>query len=99
MQRSKGERAHEHLIGSLKADKEELESSLSKERIQCLQLKQDLTEAETRNTDLYKVTINASKVFLREYAFLLGCKSCYLGNYIMVKSALSMLLEIKNFQV
>ncbi|KAK3023477.1 hypothetical protein RJ639_044857 [Escallonia herrerae] len=42
------------LIAALKAEKEELESSLSKEKLQSLQLKQELTEAETRNTDLYK---------------------------------------------
>ncbi|KAK2976003.1 hypothetical protein RJ640_024764 [Escallonia rubra] len=42
------------LIAALKAEKEELESSLSKEKLQSLQLEQELTEAETRNTDLYK---------------------------------------------
>ncbi|KAL5566052.1 hypothetical protein UlMin_029216 [Ulmus minor] len=52
--RSKGEKTGEHLLASLRAEKEELESSLSKEKIQTLQLKQDLAEAETRNTDLYK---------------------------------------------
>lgn len=40
---------------TLKAEKEELESSLSKEKLQSIQLKQDLTEAESQNTDLYKV--------------------------------------------
>lgn len=44
-------------MATLKADKEELESSLSKEKAQSLQLKQELSEAETRNTDLYKVGI------------------------------------------
>ncbi|KZV47323.1 acyl-CoA-binding domain-containing protein 4-like [Dorcoceras hygrometricum] len=41
-------------LSSLKAEKEELESSLAKEKLQALQLKKELTEAETRNTDLYK---------------------------------------------
>ncbi|EXB37162.1 hypothetical protein L484_013526 [Morus notabilis] len=54
MQRSKGEKSSEHVLASLRAEKEELESSLNKEKMQSLQLKQDLAEAETRNTDLYK---------------------------------------------
>ncbi|XVE63044.1 hypothetical protein DITRI_Ditri06bG0168100 [Diplodiscus trichospermus] len=52
--KSKGEETSEHIIATLKAEKEELESSLNKEKLQSLQLKQELTEAETRNTDLYK---------------------------------------------
>nr|AFZ62126.1 acyl-CoA binding protein 4 [Vernicia fordii] len=52
--KSKGEVSSEHRIASLKGEKEELESSLSKEKLQTLQLKQELAEAETRNTDLYK---------------------------------------------
>ncbi|KAH1071509.1 hypothetical protein AAZX31_03G216400 [Glycine max] len=42
------------LVSVLKAEKEELESSLSKEKQHALQLKQDLVEAESRNSDLYK---------------------------------------------
>ncbi|KAK7344245.1 hypothetical protein VNO77_13632 [Canavalia gladiata] len=42
------------LINVLKAEKEELESSLSKEKLHTLQLKQELAEAETRNSDLSK---------------------------------------------
>ncbi|GAV86981.1 ACBP domain-containing protein/Kelch_2 domain-containing protein/Kelch_3 domain-containing protein [Cephalotus follicularis] len=52
--KSKGLVSTEHFIETLKAEKEELESSLSKEKTQSLQLKHDLAEAETRNTDLYK---------------------------------------------
>uniref|UniRef100_A0A5B6Z6Q2 Putative acyl-CoA-binding domain-containing protein 4-like isoform X1 n=1 Tax=Davidia involucrata TaxID=16924 RepID=A0A5B6Z6Q2_DAVIN len=52
--RNKNEETSERLIATLKAEKEELESSLSKEKLQSLQLKQELAEAETRNTDLYK---------------------------------------------
>ncbi|KAL6964773.1 acyl-CoA-binding domain-containing protein 4 [Sarracenia purpurea var. burkii] len=48
------EESNEHLLATLKAEKEELESSLSKEKMKSLQLKQELTEAETQNTDLYK---------------------------------------------
>ncbi|XP_058222075.1 acyl-CoA-binding domain-containing protein 4-like [Rhododendron vialii] len=44
----------ESLLSALKSEKEELESSLNKEKMLSLQLKQELTEAETRNTDLYK---------------------------------------------
>ncbi|CAI9769014.1 unnamed protein product [Fraxinus pennsylvanica] len=45
---------HVHLLATLKAEKEELELSLNKEKMQTLELKQELMEAETRNTDLYK---------------------------------------------
>ena len=55
MQIKKVEETSERLISALKAEKDELESSLSKEKLLTLQLKQELTDAETRNTDLYKV--------------------------------------------
>jgi len=55
MQKSRGEGTSEHLLATLKAEREELNSSLSKEKLQTLHLKQELTDAETRNTDLYKV--------------------------------------------
>ncbi|TKY61509.1 Acyl-CoA-binding domain-containing protein 4 [Spatholobus suberectus] len=42
------------LISVLKAEKEELESSLNKEKQHAVQLKQELAEAESRNSDLYK---------------------------------------------
>ncbi|XP_031131140.1 acyl-CoA-binding domain-containing protein 4-like [Ipomoea triloba] len=51
---NKVDETSEHLISTLKAEKEELESSLNKEKLQTLQLKQELTDAETRNRDLYK---------------------------------------------
>ncbi|XP_044482664.1 acyl-CoA-binding domain-containing protein 4-like [Mangifera indica] len=54
LSKSKGVQSTEHLIATLKAEKEELESSLSKEKLQSIQLKQELTEAESRNTDLHK---------------------------------------------
>nr|APO15848.1 ring-finger protein [Sesuvium portulacastrum] len=41
-------------IATLKKEKEELDSALSREKLQNHQLKHDLAEAETRNTDLYK---------------------------------------------
>lgn len=44
----------ERSIAVLKAEKEELESALSSEKSQSLQLKQELLEAESKNTDLYK---------------------------------------------
>lgn len=55
IQKSKDEESSEHLVATLKAEKEELEPSLSKEKLQTIQLKQELVEAETRNTELYKV--------------------------------------------
>ncbi|GFZ02978.1 acyl-CoA binding protein 4 [Actinidia rufa] len=51
---SKSEESKERLLATIKAEKEELESSLSKEKVQSVQLKQELDEAEIRNTDLYK---------------------------------------------
>ncbi|RVW31591.1 Acyl-CoA-binding domain-containing protein 4 [Vitis vinifera] len=53
----KNEETGEGLIATLKSEKEELESSLNKEKTQSLQLKQELAEAETRNSDLYKVDV------------------------------------------
>ncbi|XP_059437254.1 acyl-CoA-binding domain-containing protein 4 [Corylus avellana] len=47
--KSKGE-----LVATLKAEKEELESLLSKEKMHSLQLKQELSEAENRNNEVYK---------------------------------------------
>ncbi|KAK7269350.1 hypothetical protein RIF29_22075 [Crotalaria pallida] len=42
------------LITVLKAEKDELESSLSKEKLRTIQLKQELVEAAARNSDLSK---------------------------------------------
>lgn len=53
-QKNKSEQTNE-LIATLKAEKEELESSLSKEKIHSLQLKQEFADAENRNSELYKV--------------------------------------------
>ncbi|EOA30036.1 hypothetical protein CARUB_v10013146mg [Capsella rubella] len=51
---SKVEGNNESIITTLKSEKEELEVSLNKEKMQTLQLRQELGEAESRNTDLYK---------------------------------------------
>ncbi|CAH2044533.1 unnamed protein product [Thlaspi arvense] len=51
---SKVEGKSERIITALKSEKEEVEVSLSKEKIQTLQLKEELAEIETRNTELYK---------------------------------------------
>ncbi|CAI8615455.1 unnamed protein product [Vicia faba] len=42
------------LLSVLKAERDELESSLGKERLHTLQLKQELADAESSNSDLYK---------------------------------------------
>lgn len=44
----------EQMLAALKAEKAELESSLSKEKLQSIQLKHQVEETESRNTDLYK---------------------------------------------
>ncbi|KAL0817755.1 hypothetical protein Bca101_074199 [Brassica carinata] len=51
---SKVEGNNERIIETLKAEKEELELSLNKEKIQTLQLRQELADGESRNADLYK---------------------------------------------
>lgn len=51
---TKCEETNKNLLSSLKIEKEELEFSLSKEKMGALQLKQELMESETRNMDLYK---------------------------------------------
>ncbi|KAL3516071.1 hypothetical protein ACH5RR_022973 [Cinchona calisaya] len=48
------EETSERLLSALKAEKDELESSLSNEKLQTLQLKQELTDTENLNSDLYK---------------------------------------------
>ncbi|KAL9271219.1 Acyl-CoA-binding domain-containing protein [Drosera capensis] len=50
----KNEISCENVLVSLKAEKEELEAALGREKSQTHQLKQELADAETRNTDLYK---------------------------------------------
>ncbi|KAL0744348.1 hypothetical protein Bca4012_085861 [Brassica carinata] len=51
---SKVEGNSEGIIETLKAEKEEVELSLNKEKMQTLQLRQDLADGESRNADLYK---------------------------------------------
>uniref|UniRef100_M4CAB8 ACB domain-containing protein n=1 Tax=Brassica campestris TaxID=3711 RepID=M4CAB8_BRACM len=51
---SKVEGNSEHIIAIIKSEKEELEASLNKEQMQTLQLRQELAEGESRNTDLNK---------------------------------------------
>lgn len=50
----KSEQSGDRLVATLKKEKEQLDSELNKEKLQNQQLKQELAEAETRNTDLYK---------------------------------------------
>lgn len=55
MQKFEGEETTEHIIATLKVEKEELESSLNKEKLQSLQLQLELAEAKAQNSDLHKV--------------------------------------------
>ncbi|KAK1401719.1 ACB domain-containing protein [Heracleum sosnowskyi] len=48
------EQTSEQMLAALKIEKADLESSLSKEKLQSIQLKHQVEEAENRNTDLYK---------------------------------------------
>ncbi|CAI9769513.1 unnamed protein product [Fraxinus pennsylvanica] len=51
---NKVEETDKHFLAALKGENNELVSSLSKKKMQTLQLKQELTETETHYTDLYK---------------------------------------------
>ncbi|CAN8269904.1 unnamed protein product [Cochlearia groenlandica] len=51
---SKADENIEHIYGTLNSEKEELQASLNKEKIQSLQLRQELSEGESRNLDLHK---------------------------------------------
>lgn len=42
------------ILEALRAEKEEVEAALSKERLESLRLKQELADADTRKTDLTK---------------------------------------------
>ncbi|KAK8520218.1 hypothetical protein V6N12_004176 [Hibiscus sabdariffa] len=52
--KSKGGRTSEHILAMLKAEMEELESSLHNEQVLYVQLKHELADTEARNTDMYK---------------------------------------------
>ncbi|KAE8710546.1 Acyl-CoA-binding domain-containing protein 4 [Hibiscus syriacus] len=52
--KSEGEGTSEHIIAMVKAEKEELESSLHNEQFLSVRLRQELTDAKDQNTDLYK---------------------------------------------
>ncbi|XP_057778184.1 acyl-CoA-binding domain-containing protein 4 [Salvia miltiorrhiza] len=51
---TKIEETNDRLLAALRAEKEELDLLLSKEKMQTLNLKQELTEAENLTTDMYK---------------------------------------------
>lgn len=69
MQNIKSEETNERLIAALKADKEEMETALTMEQLQSLQLKQQLAEAETRNTDLTKASLLVFQISQRGSVF------------------------------
>lgn len=52
--RIKNQESGERVMATLKAKKEELEAELARERLQSVQLKQDLVEYDSRNADLTK---------------------------------------------
>jgi septal ring factor EnvC (AmiA/AmiB activator) len=55
-QNNRNDEASEQLIADLKAQKEELEATLSREQLQTVQLKEDIAQAETRNAELTKAS-------------------------------------------
>ncbi|KAJ0976212.1 hypothetical protein J5N97_018177 [Dioscorea zingiberensis] len=56
----------QQLVVTLKAEKEELEASLAKQQVQNVQLKQELSEAESRNIGLTKLAAEQSRCFKLE---------------------------------
>jgi hypothetical protein len=56
-QKNRNDEANEQLLAALKAEKEELEATLNREGLQTVQLKEEITEAEARNTELTKVSL------------------------------------------
>lgn len=74
-------------IAVLKAEKDELESSLSKEKLNTLQLKQELAEAETRNSDLSKVTtLIVPLSFWKQFnwGIMLSAQNAWVYCYLMI---------------
>ncbi|KAM0928344.1 hypothetical protein ACQ4PT_002422 [Festuca glaucescens] len=52
--KNRNDEANEQLLAALKAEKEELEATLNREGLQTEQLKEEIAEAEARNTELTK---------------------------------------------
>jgi uncharacterized membrane protein len=73
-QKTRNDEANEQLLAALKAEKEELEATLSREGLQTVQLKEEITEAEVRNAELTK----ASLLFYLAVALFLPLRICSL---------------------
>ncbi|KAH6805802.1 acyl-CoA binding protein 4 [Perilla frutescens var. frutescens] len=93
---TKVEETNDRLLAALKAEKEELELSLNKEKLQTLKLKQELTEGETRNTDLYKELQSVRGQLLAEQSrcFKLEVDVAELRQKLQTMDALQKELEI-----
>jgi septal ring factor EnvC (AmiA/AmiB activator) len=72
-QNNRNDEASEQLLADLKAQKEELEATLSREQLQTVQLKEDIARAETRNAELTKAN----------HLSLTLCFTCFLFSFIM----------------
>jgi hypothetical protein len=56
IQQNRNDETSEKLLAALKAEKEELEATLTREQLQTVQLKEDITQAEARNAELTKAS-------------------------------------------
>jgi hypothetical protein len=56
IQQNRNDETSEKLLEALKAEKEELEATLSREQLQTVQLKEEIVQAETRNAELTKAS-------------------------------------------
>lgn len=56
-QKNRNDEANEQLLAALKVEKEELEATLDREGLQTVQLKEEISEAEARNTELTKASL------------------------------------------
>uniref|UniRef100_A0A0A9DTK0 Acyl-CoA-binding domain-containing protein n=1 Tax=Arundo donax TaxID=35708 RepID=A0A0A9DTK0_ARUDO len=52
--KTRNDESSEQLLAALKAEKEELEATLNTEQMQTVQLKEEIAQAETRNSELTK---------------------------------------------
>ncbi|XP_054819934.1 acyl-CoA-binding domain-containing protein 4-like [Prosopis cineraria] len=84
------------LISTLKTEKEELESSLNKEKIQTIQLKQELAEAEARNSELYKElqSVRSQLAVEQSRCFKLEVEVAELGQKLQTIGTLQKELEL-----
>ncbi|KAI4349963.1 hypothetical protein L6164_010500 [Bauhinia variegata] len=89
-------KSKDDLVSTLKAEKEGLESLLGKEKMQTLQLKQELADAEAHNSDLYKElqSVRGQLAAEESRCFKLEVKVVELGQKLQAIGTLQKELEL-----